>query len=285
MNRMIRTAFIAVMVWGIGAAATAAAPSVPALTARVNDYAGKLTDSEKANLETMLANAEAQSSNQIAILIVPSLEGDSIEDYAQRVFTTWKLGQKKLDNGVLIVWAPAERKMRIHVGYGLEGKLTDAVCFNILHRELGPNLKAGNYYAGLRQTVASILLAVKGEYKASPGAQASGAPALFTNSQLALMMLFGIITFVFACMGMKFGTVAGGVSGVLLGLFGWGGLMAVVVWAVIGLVVGALMRPILDGMASGSDGSWGGDGSSSSDSGGWSGGGGDSGGGGASDSY
>lgn len=145
----------------------AAALDVPQLTGRVVDLAHILPKSTVESLTARLAAHEAQSSNQAAVLIVPSLEGDSIEEFSHRVATTWKLGQKGTDNGILLLVAIGERKVRIEVGYGLEGVLTDARSAQIIRNEIVPRFRAGDMPGGVAEGVKAILKTIEGTYQAS----------------------------------------------------------------------------------------------------------------------
>ncbi len=145
----------------------AVALDVPQLTGRVVDRAHILPKSTVESLEARLAAHETQSSNQAAVLIVPSLEGDSIEEFSHRVATTWKLGQKGTDNGVLLLVAIGERKVRIEVGYGLEGLLTDARSAQIIRNEIVPRFRAGDMPGGVADGVSAILKTIEGTYQAS----------------------------------------------------------------------------------------------------------------------
>lgn len=135
----------------------------------VNDYAGVLSAQQHEQLSTMLLAQEKETSNQVVILTVSSLNGEEIEPYANEIFHTWKLGQAGKDNGVLIVLAIKERKMRIEVGRGLEGALTDAIASQIIRREMTPRFKSGDFAGGLSAAVSAIQLAVKGEYAPKGG--------------------------------------------------------------------------------------------------------------------
>ena len=131
----------------------------------VHDEANVLSASAKAQMEALLQAHRDSTSTQIAVLIVPSLEGEDIDGYSVRVFEAWKLGQKGKDNGVLFLIAMQERQMRIEVGYGLEGVLTDALSSRINRNEVAPYFREGNYEAGIQAGVAAIIKAVAGEYK------------------------------------------------------------------------------------------------------------------------
>lgn len=144
-----------------------AAQSIPYLSARVNDYAGVLSSQAIYELENQLKEHEKKTSNQVAILTVASLEGQSIEEYSIKVAETWKLGQKDKDNGVLLLISRDDRKLRIEVGDGLEGVLTDAVTSQIMRHEIVPHFKNGDYDSGVRAGVNSILGTIEGTYVAS----------------------------------------------------------------------------------------------------------------------
>jgi len=130
----------------------------------VHDEANVLSPPVKAQLEAILKAHRDSTSTQIAVLLIPSLEGDDIESYALRVTEAWKLGQEKKDNGVLFLVAMQEKQMRIEVGYGLEGVLTDAMSSRINRNEVAPNFRQGNYEAGIQAGVIAIIKAVQGTY-------------------------------------------------------------------------------------------------------------------------
>jgi uncharacterized protein len=115
-----------------------AAPDLPALTGRVVDDAHILSAVKRADLEGKLADLEAKSGIQLVVATVPSLGGQAIEPYANALFRAWKLGEAKKNNGVLFLVAPNERRMRIEVGYGLEGTLTDATSKLIIANAVAP---------------------------------------------------------------------------------------------------------------------------------------------------
>jgi len=146
-------------------AATAGATEVPFLSGRVNDVAGILSNSTHAEVESLLKAHEDSTSNQVAVLIISSLEGESLEEFSIKVAETWKLGQKGKDNGVLLFVAKDDRKVRIEVGRGLEGDLTDQTCGMIIRHEVIPRFRDGDFDAGVRAGVLAILDAIKGSYK------------------------------------------------------------------------------------------------------------------------
>jgi uncharacterized protein len=140
------------------------ASEVPFLEGRVNDTANLLSAATVSELESLLKTHQDSTSNQVVVLTIQSLEGDDIESYAIRVAETWKLGQKGKDNGVLLVVARDDRKVRIEVGRGLEGDLTDAICSVIIRREILPQFKSGDYDRGVQAGVTAILAAIRGAY-------------------------------------------------------------------------------------------------------------------------
>ena len=143
-----RARFVAVVVAlaaCVALALPALAADVPFLTGRIVDEANILSPGVEQNLSQMSEKHEQATGNQVVVLTMPSLEGERIEVYATRVFDAWKLGQKGKDNGVLVIVAPNDRKMRIEVGYGLEGTLTDARASRIFREALTPQFNSGNY--------------------------------------------------------------------------------------------------------------------------------------------
>jgi len=135
---------------------------------RVNDLAGILNRSEKATLENLLKDTEFETSSQVALLTVPSLEGEAPEDFSLRVVEKWDLGQKEFDNGVLILVAMAERKIRFEVGYGLEPILTDAKSSYIIRKFMTPAFKQRNYYTGLYKGLKAVTGLITKEFEITP---------------------------------------------------------------------------------------------------------------------
>ncbi|GHM99992.1 hypothetical protein WSM22_14820 [Cytophagales bacterium WSM2-2] len=130
----------------------------------VHDEANVLSASTKAQLEAVLRAEYDSTSNQIAILIIPSLEGDDIDSYGIRVAEAWKPGMKGKDNGVILIVAIQERKVRIEVGEGLEGVLTDAMSSRINRNEIAPRFRQGDYDGGVKAGVVAIIQTIKGQY-------------------------------------------------------------------------------------------------------------------------
>ncbi len=144
---------------------TAAALDVPKATGYVNDQAGLLNPTTRLKIEHFLERFEKSDSTEISVLTIPSLEGESLEEYAIKVAEQWGIGQKGKDNGALLLVAKAERKVRIEVGYGLEGRLTDLLSGRIIRDEITPRFKQGDFDGGIVAGVASMAEAVRGEYQ------------------------------------------------------------------------------------------------------------------------
>lgn len=150
---------------------------VPPLTGRVVDLAHVLPADVAASLTHDLEAHETKTSNQVVVLILPSLEGEPLESFSHRVATTWKLGQKGTENGVLLFIALRERKVRIEVGYGLEGTLTDLRSAHIIRQEIVPRFRSGDLPGGIAAGVRAILDTIDGTYQAEdvlPGHTRSG---------------------------------------------------------------------------------------------------------------
>ena len=144
---------------------SAAALDVPKATGYVNDQAGLLSSATRLKVEHFLEGFEKSDSTQLAVLTIPSLEGESLEDYAIRAAEQWGIGQKGKDNGALLLIAKAERKVRIEVGYGLEGRLTDLLSGRIIDYEITPRFKQGDFDGGVVAGVTAMAEAVRGEYQ------------------------------------------------------------------------------------------------------------------------
>ncbi|MHC1731343.1 MAG: YgcG family protein [Bacteroidales bacterium] len=136
---------------------------VPYLSGRVNDYANILSDSMRTHLGELLKEHEAKTTNQVVLLTIQSLEGESIEDYSNKVFNEWALGQKDKDNGILMVVVPGERRMRIEVGYGLEGTLPDILAGRIIQNIMTPAFREGDFDGGIYRGLGAVLAVLEGE--------------------------------------------------------------------------------------------------------------------------
>jgi len=165
---------------------------VPALSGRVNDYASMISAPVRADIEAKLQKLEVAESTQIVILTVPSLQGDPVEDFSIRVAEAWKIGHKGSDNGVLLIVSRDDHKVRIEVGYGLEGKLTDLLAGRIINDEIVPAFKAGKYDEGFNTGVSSLIAAVHGEYKGVPQVKRNGGKPSFPLLTIILLVIYFI---------------------------------------------------------------------------------------------
>ena len=157
---LMRVALVAATVL---ASFTAMAVNFPALTGRVVDDANVMAPQARASLETKLKDLEDKSGIQLVVATVPSLEDQDVEPYANGLFRAWKLGEKQKNNGVLLLVAPRERKVRIEVGYGLEGTLTDALASVIIASAIVPRFKANDYSGGIERGVDGIISVLSGD--------------------------------------------------------------------------------------------------------------------------
>ena len=138
---------------------------VPKNTGYVNDLAGLISSATELKIENFLRGFEASDSTQLVVLTVDSLQGEALEEYSLKVAENWGIGQKGKDNGALLLIAKQERKIRIEVGYGLEGKLTDLLAGRIIDNDITPHFKAGDYEGGVVAGITGMAEAVRGEYQ------------------------------------------------------------------------------------------------------------------------
>jgi uncharacterized protein len=208
--------------------------AVPPLTAPVTDLSGTLSAEQQATLNGELRAFEARKGSQVAVLIVPTTRPEPIEQYAIRVAEQWKLGRKKVDDGAILVVAKQDRAVRIEVGYGLEGVLTDAAARRIIDEAIVPRLGRDDFNGGIVAGVDSIMKLIDGE-PLPPADRSSPAEDGAGLTQVLPLVLVGVV-------------VIGGILRALLGRVAGaavtGGLMGVAAWlvagaATIGLVVGA----------------------------------------------
>ena len=184
-------------------AAVVAAQNVPYLSGRVVDDARVLSDAARDRLTAALKAHEDATTNQVVVLTVPTTGDDSIEAYANNVFHAWKLGQKGKDNGVLVVVAPNDHKLRIEVGYGLEGTLPDGAAGEIIRTWMTPAFKAGNFDKGIEDGTAAIIAKLEGHAPAGltriasapvrRGPTFNGAPMDWTTRIILGLFIFGIL--------------------------------------------------------------------------------------------
>jgi uncharacterized protein len=261
-TRMTSLIVSAFLLLGLILPALPAAEVMPPKPARYfNDYANVTRPDTQQRLNTALEQFEKDTSSQIVVAVFPKMETDSsIEDYVNRMFRAWQIGQKNTNNGVLLAVFPTERKLRIEVGYGLEGAIPDATAKSIIDREITPRFRAGDIDGGLSAGVNALMAAARGEYKGT-GRTVNQGKFRASNLPWPLIIFGGIFLIVLISSSRRRGTQYGRQGRDS----GWG-------------------SPIFF------PGSWGGGGggggwSGGDSGGGFSGGGGDSGGGGASGSW
>jgi len=165
---------------------------VPPLKAHVTDRTGTLSASEKSALESKLVAFEAEKGSQIAVLMVPTTGDDSIEQYGIRVAEQWKLGREGVDDGAILIVAKDDRKLRIELGYGLEGALPDVTAKRIVSDVVTPYFRDGDFYTGISSGVDAMIAVVQGESLPEPKARAQrhGDPAIMA---LGTMLIFGTV--------------------------------------------------------------------------------------------
>lgn len=186
----------------------------------VNDYTGTLSSEQKQSLENKLTQFEKDTSNEISVVMIKTLEGDTIEGFAVDLFKEWGIGKKGKDNGILILVAKDDRKMRIEVGYGLEGALTDAQSNWIINSIMKPAFRADDFYKGIDGAVDKVISATKGEYVPSSKQNSS------KKSGINFEMIFWIGAFILMWLASVLGRskswwlggVIGGVAGIVIGL-------------------------------------------------------------------
>ena len=296
-----RTSFLALLLcWVVSASASAvlAAVAVPPLTGRVVDQTATLSPGDIASLTQALEDLETRKGSQIAVLIVPTTDGEAIEQFSLRVAEAWKIGRKKVDDGALLVVAKNDRHLRIEVGYGLEGALTDVTTKRIIDEDITPRFKNSDFGGGVSAGVTRMIRIIDGERLPAPAPPhwqpAQGFdPSYMVNPVLLIpVLLFGGL--MRSLMGRLVGSgVAGGVV-TLIAWFLFGSLIAAILAGIVSAILvmfsDAITAPSSGDRGGGSSGSSGsgwssGSSSSSSSSGGFSGGGGSFGGGGASGSW
>lgn len=271
--------------------------AVPELTGRVVDQTGTLSSSDVAALSQKLQDFESRKGSQIAVLIVPTTQPETIEQFSIRVAEAWKIGRKKVDDGAILVVAKNDRHLRIEVGYGLEGALTDVISRRIIDEIITPKFRTGDFAGGISDGVDRMIRVIDGEPLPAPSRTVNFAHNLDDLAPLFIVTLFASI---------GVGGFFRAVFGRLLGSLAVGGIIAALTWLILGsfalaMALGAvgfvigfiadLFSAIAPGTGRSRGGSWssgssgGGWSSGSSSSGGFSGGGGSFGGGGASGSW
>ena len=293
-----RVSILALLVFW--AASALAVVAVPPLVGRVVDQTGTLTSGDIASLNQTIRSFEARKGSQVAVLIVPTTDGEAIEQFSLRVAEAWKIGRKKVDDGAVLVIAKNDRHLRIEVGYGLEGALTDVTTKRIIDEEITPKFKSGDFAGGVSAGLNKMIRIIDGEKLPEPGPphwqQQTGlfdVDAMFNPFLLIPVFLLGGV--MRSMLGRLVGSVVSGGVVTLVAWFLFGSLIAAMVAGAIAFVFVLFNDAVTSSTGrrgsgggwsgGGSGGSWSGGGSSSSSSSDSGGGGGSFGGGGASGSW
>ena len=297
MNAARASLLALLLCWAVAAFADVA---VPPLTGRVVDQTGTLSSGDIDRLTQTLKNLELRKGSQVAVLIVPTTQPETIEQFSIRVADAWKVGRKKIDDGAILVVAKDDRRLRIEVGYGLEGALPDVTTKRIIDEIITPKFRSGDFAGGISAGVDRIIGVIDGEPLPAPPQRQQQQQSSDLTWLLNPLNPFTIIAI------LVLGGVMRGIFGRLFGSLTTGGLIGLVAWFVFGsLIVSALAGIVASvftlfsdgittpapagrgggGWVGGGGGAWSGGGSSSSDSGSFSGGGGSFGGGGASGNW
>lgn len=270
--------------------------AVPPLTARVTDLTGTLTAAELGALDGRLRDFERRKGSQIAVLMIPTTQPETIEQYSIRVAEAWKVGRAKIDDGVVLVVAKNDRKLRIEVGYGLEGAIPDAVAKRVVSDVIAPHFRTGDFYGGIAAGTDALMKLIEGEPLPAPKWESEGGQPGIDYGSLFVILL------VLATAG---GAILSRLLGRSVGAIATGGLAGLTAWAISGVVlIGAFAAVVVllfalfaaaSGFGRGRHGGWGGGwpggfggfggGSGGFGGGGFSGGGGGFGGGGASGNW
>lgn len=264
---------------------------IPELRRQVTDLTGTLSDQEIAGIEQKLKQLEAAKGSQIAVLILPSTKPESIEQFSIRLAEKWKIGRAKVDDGAILIVAKQDRRLRIEVGYGLEGALPDAICKRIIDEQIVPRFKADDFAGGIEAGVDAMILRINGEDLPAPVRTPGGETSSYRKGKAS--NYFGIIVVVLIIGGQflkammnRFaaGLIVGG-AGFVAGLL-FVGLTGGIVLGIIALLATWLFTGSGGSGGGWSSGGWSSGGSSWSSGGSsWSGGGGSFGGGGSSGSW
>src|SRR5262245_61868764 len=242
--KAVRAVLLALLLgWVLPALALVA---VPQLTGRVVDQTGTLSSGDIAQLTQTLGDLETRKGSQIAVLIVPTTEGEAIEPFSLRVAEAWKIGRKKIDDGALLVIAKNDRRLRIEVGYGLEGALTDATTKRIIDEEITPKFKSGDFAGGVSAGVNRMIGVVNGEKLPEPEPPHWQDGGLLGNidpfNPIVLIFVVIVGAVLRAVLGRFIGAAA---TGGVVGIFGWfiaGSLAAAILIGFIAFVVTFLFQ-------------------------------------------
>ncbi len=245
-------------------AADGGVQAVPALTGRVIDQTATLTDAQRQALEAKLAGVETQLGSQLVVLLVPTTLPEDIASYGQRVADTWKIGRRDVGDGLLVIVAKNDRRVRIEVAKTLEGAIPDLAAKQIIDRAISPAFRAGDYAGGLNQAVDQLTARVKGESLPLPDATGSAAARQqgFDWHDLGVFLFVGVPVIggvLSSILGRKLGAAT---SGLAVGVLSWLATTSVLVALGAGAIAAMVVAAMAGGVSRGRGGHtpWGGGG-------------------------
>lgn len=212
----------------LGVSAHAELVAVPALKQHVTDLTATLDASQQAALEAKLQQLEAKKGSQVAVLVVPTTQPEDIAQFANRVAMTWKLGRKQAQDGVLLVVAKQDRKLRIEVDSGLQGAITDIYAKRIIAETISPAFKQGDFYGGVNAGIDKIIALIEGETLPPPQPQANKQMTLDNSIGLFIILCFILGGFLSDILGKFFGASA------------TGGIVGGIAWLIAGTMISAV---------------------------------------------
>ncbi len=231
-TRVVIAAFL-----GLAASAAFTQPkleSVPTLQARVTDLTGTLNSEQRASLDQQLRTLEERKGAQLAVLIVSTTQPDSIEQYGLRVVEQWKLGRRKIDDGVLLLVAKEDRRVRIEVGYGLEGALSDLATNRIINDQIKPRFSQGDFAGGIEAGVNQISKLIEAEPLAAPNEKLANFDQDFSQAWPGLLVV-----------ALVFGRILQRVIGRLPSAFVVGSIVGIMVWLAMSSLIWALIATLI----------------------------------------
>lgn len=242
MQALFRLLMLLVAVTGFAPVMAQQEVAIPQLTARVTDTTGTLDQGQKAALESKLQALEEKKGAQVFVLMVPTVQPDTVESYSRRVFDAWKVGRAKVDDGILFLIAKNDRRMRLEVGYGLEGAVPDALASRIINDYVAPHFKENDYAGGVNAGVTALVSLIENEALPAPEKKAQAGGDEFDEGlfgALGPMLMFGF--FLIAFFPPVISAVAAGVMlFAITGNIVWAGLAAIAA-----LVISGIARKIV----------------------------------------
>ncbi|MBL8396321.1 MAG: YgcG family protein [Candidatus Accumulibacter sp.] len=240
LRRLAAWLFSLLLLVGAGCSSAAEQQVIPPLRARVTDLTGTLDVEQKGLLEAKLAAVERAKGAQIVLLVVPTVQPESVEQYALRVVEVWKPGRRGVDDGALLLVAKDDRRMRIEVGYGLEGVLNDATAKRIISELIAPRFKQGDFYGGIDAGIDAMIKVVSGEALPVPGGQ--GSRPVDTDADRFETGLLAAFVLVF---------LVGGVLRAIFGRFLAAGMVGVAASVIASLLISSLLVAVILGIVAG----------------------------------